>query len=219
MIKTGEKILVSAEGAGSRDILCGTISHIDSCTIQVDVEIPLSPLPEILKRPVENHRLIVKDGEQAIEIEAYYREVKKPSTIVFQSGGMMNSREARRHVRYHVHLVIDYQIAGENSFTESTEKESSELYLSESGVGFYSDKAFAKDDEIDIRLHIPGDPKPLKLNSRVVYSRKNKSGARVGVKFCEMKPEIKYRLLKYLDTIASASNAVIDNSLGTTAYK
>ncbi|GAB4289191.1 MAG: hypothetical protein Kow0090_01810 [Myxococcota bacterium] len=219
MLRKGEKVLVSAEGAGSNDVIPGVISYLDSCSIHIATERSLVPLPGILKKPVNCHHIIVKSGDDAVEIEAFFREVKKPNTMVFQASGAMNMRQARRHVRYHIHLPFDYQLSDGDGMRPVVNMPVSELILSESGVGFYSEECCRRGERITIWIYIPDDATPLELCGTVVYSRMLKFGCRVGVKFAEMENEMRARLDAHIRKIAAAPSALVDDSLEAMAYK
>ena len=206
MINKGANVLITADSVHGEEPLSGVISKIDSNVIYVEVKEKLSPLPPLLAKPHEFHRLLVKNNGHVFEIQAFYKEVQDKRTIVFQAGGAVSTREGRRFSRYNVRLDLEYQIvpAKNGSKPRIFSSPNCEIILSEAGIGFYADCSIQKGDSLNIWLNIPGDEDPLPISGKAVYARSLKFGCRIGVQFNELEDEARQRLANYIKAVASA---------------
>lgn len=110
-----------------------------------------------------------------------------------------DDRDRREHERYDVRLEVDYR-SGENFLFSYIQN------ISEMGIFIRSDEPLPVGTEIDLRFR-PENEEPVELRGQVVWVNPVKLGGDninpgMGVRFLDLTPERRERLVALVQTIA-----------------
>ncbi len=114
------------------------------------------------------------------------------------------AQERRRYLRLDtiniVDVVVDRKLIKRPSqFISAFTKN-----ISVEGMCFFSDKPFARGKRLQIRMHLPGDPKPLKIRGQVCWVQslkdreKDKENFEIGVKLFTVDENDASRFMGYV---------------------